>query len=183
MPGFTGFDFLQTLKNPPHVILTTSDKNSAIEAFEYDSIIDYLSKPIDQVRFKKSINKVEKLVNSEKVAHAKVPERPVKAGEHQFYINIDKRLININANEVNFIEAKGDYVLIKLDKQEYTVHTTLGKIIEKLPEDDFFKVHRSYVINLKKIIDIQDNTILIQKSVIPISRSKRSELMSRLNLI
>ncbi|WP_339868407.1 LytTR family DNA-binding domain-containing protein [uncultured Algoriphagus sp.] len=181
MPGFTGFDFVQTLKNPPHIILTSSDRNSAIEAFEYESIIDYLSKPIDQVRFKKAIKKAEKLINS--TGNSSEGENPTKTGEHQFYINIDKRLININTSEVNFIEAKGDYVLIKLDKEEYRVHTTLSKIIEKLPVDIFFKVHRSYVINLKKIIDIQDNTILIQKSVIPISRSKRAELMGKLNLI
>ncbi len=181
MPGFSGFDFIQTLKKPPHIILTTSDQNSAIHAFEYESIIDFLSKPIDPDRLKKAIKKVFKLNKS---AGTTAPQlESDKIDGNQFYINIDKRLIKLNANDVNLIEAKGDYAIIKLDNQEYKVHSTLSKIMEKIPSDSFFQVHRSFIINLHKIIDIQDNTILIQKSVIPISRSRRAELMSKLNLI
>ncbi len=179
MPDFSGFDFVQTLKDPPYIILTTSDRDSAIKAFDYDSIIGYLSKPIDQNLFSKALKKVEKLLKPTRPSSA--PKE--KSDKNQFYINVDKRLIKLNASEVNLIEAKGDYVLIKLDNEEHKVHTTLKKISEKLSSDLFFQVHRSYIINLKKIIDIQDNTILIQKSVIPISRSKRSEFLSRLNLI
>lgn len=181
MPGFSGFDFIQTLKKPPHIILTTSDQNSAIHAFEYESIIDFLSKPIDPVRLKKAIKKAFKLHNS--VANTATQSAPDKLGGNQFYINIDKRLIKLNAKDVNLIEAKGDYAIIKLDTQEYKVHSTLTKIMAKIPSDSFFQVHRSFIINLHKIIDIQDNTILIQKSVIPISRSRRTELMNKLNLI
>ena len=182
MPGFSGFDFIQTLKKPPHIILTTSDHNSAIHAFEYDSIVDFLIKPIDPVRLKKAIQKVFKLNAS--VSKTTPQSEPRKGNTpNQFYINIDKRLIKLNANEVNLIEAQGDYVLIKMDDKEYKVHSTLSKIFEKIASDSFFQVHRSYIINLHKIIDIQDNTILIQKSVIPISRSKRAELMGKLNLI
>lgn len=181
MPGFSGFDFIQTLKKPPHIILTTSDHNSAIHAFEYESIIDFLSKPIDPVRLKRAINKVFKLHKSEVKAVSRSESE--KGDKNQFYINIDKRLIKLNANEVNLIEAQGDYAIIKMDDKDYKVHSTLSKIYEKMPSDSFFQVHRSYIINLHKIIDIQDNTILIQKSVIPISRSRRAELMSKLNLI
>lgn len=181
MPGFSGFDFVQTLKNPPYIILTTSDHNSAIHAFEYESIIDFLSKPIDPDRLKKAIQKVVNLNNSRGKT---LPQLESSKGDsNQFYINIDKRLIKLNTNEVNLIEAQGDYALIKLDNQEYKVHSTLSKIYEKIKSDSFFQVHRSYIINLHKIIDIQDNTVLIQKSVIPISRSRRAELMSKLNLI
>ncbi|RAI94151.1 LytR/AlgR family response regulator transcription factor [Algoriphagus yeomjeoni] len=181
MPGFSGFDFIQTLKKPPHIILTTSDQSIAIHAFDYESIIDFLVKPINPDRLKKAISRVFKLYKKEvKTA----PQTNLDNGDkNQFYINIDKRLIKLNANEVNLIEAQGDYALIKLDNQEFKVHSTLSKIFEKLSPDSFFQVHRSYIINLHKIIDIQDNTVLIQKSVIPISRSRRAELMSRLNLI
>ena len=181
MPGFSGFDFIQTLKKPPHIILTTSDQSIAVHAFEYESIIDFLIKPIDPDRLKKAINKAFKLYNQEDKTTPQL--KSDKGDKNQFYINIDKRLIKLNANEVNFIEAQGDYALIKMDDKEYKVHSTLSKIFEKLSPDSFFQVHRSYIINLHKIIDIQDNTILIQKSVIPISRSRRAELMSRLNLI
>ncbi len=178
MPGFSGFDFLQTLKGSSQIILTTSDKESALKAFEYENIVAFLIKPIDPNRFKKAILKVEKILSIPSVETSTNSK-----GTSQFYINIDKRLIKLNSEDVNMIEAKGDYVLIHLDDKEYRVHTTLSKIKTKLPAEFFFQVHRSYIINLSKIIDIQDNTILIQKFVIPISRSRRAELMNKLNLI
>lgn len=178
MPGFTGFDFLQTLGGSSQIILTTSDKESALKAFEYENIVAFLIKPIDPERFRKAVLKVEKNLT---LSHKVSPISPNVIS--QFYINIDKRLIKLNSEEVNTIEAKGDYVLIQLDDKEYRVHTTLSKIKTKLPTEFFFQVHRSFIINLSKIIDIQDNTVLIQKFVIPISRSRRPELMDKLNLV
>ncbi|PZX60424.1 LytTR family two component transcriptional regulator [Algoriphagus ratkowskyi] len=178
MPGFSGFDFIQTLKSSSQIILTTSDKESALKAFEYDNIVAFLIKPIDPERFKKAVQKARKNLPH---SHNLSPNIPNVSS--QFYINIDKRLIKLNSEEVNMIEAKGDYILIHLDNTEYRVHTTLSKIKSKLPHKSFFQVHRSYIINLSKIIDIQDNTILIQKFVIPISRSRRPELMKKLNLV
>lgn len=81
------------------------------------------------------------------------------------------------------MQAKGDYIHIKTENKNYIVHSTLKKIEEKLPDAMFLKIHRSYIINVKKIIDIEDNSVLIKKEVIPISRSKRPELMKRLDLL
>jgi len=185
MPDFTGFDFIQTLKNPPKIILTTSDKNFALEAFEYDCIVDYLVKPVTLPRFLKAIQKAENSSPSASATTTKVTTdiTTTSSKEKELYINIDRRLIKINFSTINLIEAKGDYILIKTEKQNYTVHSTLKKIEEKLPNDLFLKVHRSYIINFKKIIDIEDNSVLIEKDVIPVSRSNRPELMKRLNLL
>lgn len=180
MPDFTGFDFIQTLKNPPLIIITTSDKESALKAFEFDAIIDFLYKPIDQERFKKSILKAGKILAEAKNKPSSTHQE--KTLDH-FYVNIDKRLIKINSKDVFLVEAEGDYIKINTKKESFRVHTSLSKILEKLPSNIFFQVHRSYIINLNEIIDIQDNTILIEKSVIPISRSKRADLMKRINLI
>ena len=178
MPTFTGFDLLQTLKNPPKVILTTSDKNFAIEAFEYNCIVDYLVKPVTQERFDKAILKAKSFnvvsSNSKKVEKDIIDE---------LYVNIDRRLVKINFATINLIEAKGDYIQIKTDSKNYTVHSTLKKIEDKLPNDLFLKVHRSFIINTTKIIDIEDNSVLIGNNVIPVSRSNRPELMKRLNLL
>ncbi|MDY0781507.1 LytTR family DNA-binding domain-containing protein [Tenacibaculum sp. IB213877] len=184
MPDFTGFDLIQTLKNPPKVILTTSDKNFAIEAFEYDCIVDYLVKPITLPRFLKAIQKAEKFdMPKTKEAKEETSSGKKENSENQLYVNIDRRLIKIEIPSIYLVEAKGDYITIKTDTKNYTVHSTLKKIEEKLPDDLFLKVHRSYVINLKRIIDIEDNSVLIAKDVIPVSRSNRSELMKRLNLL
>jgi len=181
MPDFTGFDFIQTIKNPPKVILVTSDKNFAIEAFEYECIVDYLVKPITAERFEKSVQKASfaQIGSSSPKGTTTVAED----NANEFYVNIDRRLIKIEFNTVTIVEAKGDYIHIKTEGKNYIVHSTLKKIEDKLPKDLFLKVHRSFIINTKKIVDIEDNSVLIGKEVIPVSRTNRPELMKRLNLL
>ena len=182
MPDFTGFDFIDTIKNPPKIVLTTSDPNFAIQAFGYDCIVDYLVKPITPERFQKAIDKAVAI---------KPLSSPVKVSSNQLetssgndlYVNIDRRLIKIDIPSIYLVEAKGDYIQVKTENQNYTVHSTLKKIEEKLPDNLFLKVHRSFIINVDKIIDIEDNSVLIKKDVIPVSRSNRPELMKRLNLL
>ncbi|RIA08546.1 LytTR family two component transcriptional regulator [Flavobacteriaceae bacterium MAR_2010_72] len=182
MPDFTGFDFIQTLKNPPKIILITSDKNFAIEAFEYECIVDYLVKPLSLPRFIKAINKAKSFKIESQETSTTSPNINVSS-DRELFVNIDRRLIKIDIPTIKLIEAKGDYILLKTDSQNYTVHSTLKKIVEKLPDSQFLKVHRSYVINTSKIIDIEDNSVLIDRDVIPVSRSNRPELMRRLNLL
>jgi len=181
MPGFNGFDFIQTIKNPPKIILTTSDSNFAIEAFEYDCIVDYLVKPIELPRFEKAIQKArsKQLMSTNASQSSKVET----TSGNDLYVNIDRRLIKIDIPSIYLIEAKGDYINVKTEDKNYTVHSTLKKIEDKLPDSLFLKVHRSFIINVDKIIDIEDNSVLIKKDVIPVSRSNRPELMKRLNLL
>jgi two-component system response regulator LytT len=193
MPDFTGFDFIQTIKNPPCVILITSDKNFATDAFEYDCIVDYMVKPITEERFLKAVRKAK---SQRTVIDAPAPTAVTAAPAAQetaefkpqdtaseFYVNIDRRLIKIDIATVNVVEAKGDYIHIKTEHKNYIVHSTLKKIEEKLPTSLFLKVHRTYIINTKKIVDIEDNSVLIGKDVIPVSRANRPELMKRLNML
>ncbi len=183
MPAFSGFDLLQTLKNPPKVILISSHANFALEAFEYNCVVDYLEKPINQARLDKAVDKV-KLFSNATNDHIKLPAAPVNENsKSDLYVNIYKRLVKISFESIHLIEAKGDYILIKTDKENYTVHSTLKKIEDKLPEDLFLKVHRSFIINIKKIVDIEDSSVLIGKNVVPVSRSSKPELMKRLNLL
>ena len=186
MPGFTGLDLIKTLKNPPQIILTTSDPQFAIEVFEHEFIVDYLLKPLEINRFKKAISKAEKqqIKISSTEVEKEISSPDSKEGyKNDFYVNIDRRLIKIDIPSIYLVQAKGDYINIKTEDKNYVVHSTLKKIEEKLPESLFLKVHRSYIINIKKIIDIEDNSVLIKKEVIPVSRSKRPELMKRLNLL
>jgi two-component system response regulator LytT len=182
MPQFSGFEFIQTLKSPPLIIITSSDIERAADVFEYESIIDFLRKPVHPDRFQKAINKARKLLATRDKPIATRDERE-KINSNFLFINIDKKLIKLDARKISLLEAKGDYIIITGEQIDYRVHTTLSNLIQKLPAEHFFHVHRSYVINLDKIIDIQDNTILIDKSVIPISRIKRTALMQRLNLM
>jgi len=183
MDNFSGMDFIQTIKSPPKVIMITSDANYALQAFEYDFIVDYLQKPISPERFAKAITKLQKTESNKQpqtITH--IPINNSNTSE-ELFVNIDRRLIKIQMDSILLVEAKGDYIQIKTTNKNYTVHTTLKKIKEKLSEDTFLKVHRSFIINLNKIIDIEDNSILIGTNVIPVSRSNRPTLMKRLNLL
>lgn len=179
LPNFSGFDFVKTIKNPPKVILVTTDKNFAIEAFNYDCISDYLLKPIQEERFEKAIQKVVLLKEKFDVK----TNSKDKFALQDIYVNINKRLIKIDVSTIKFIKANGDYIVIKTDTVNYTVHATLKKIYEKLPNNTFFFIHRSYIININKIIDIKDFTVLIGNDIIPLSKKNRNVLMEKLYLL
>ncbi len=173
MPELSGIDFLKISKSLPYTILITSDPNFALEAYEYN-VTDYLLKPIDTVRFLKAIEKVKSLTAS---------LDSEKSGTEEIYINVDRRLVRLMIDNINIIEAKGDYVMIRTTEKNYIVHSTMKNIEKKLPSHTFIKVHRSYIINKDRIIDIKDNSVLINKDVVPISRSNKEALMKSLNMI
>jgi two-component system response regulator LytT len=133
MPDFTGFDFIQTLKNPPKIILTTSDRELAIDAFEYECIVDYMVKPLSKSRFLKALKKAKNFVLQDE--NKKIEKEESSAND--LYVNIDRRLIKINIPDIFFIEAKGDYINIRTKAKNYLVHSTMKKIIEKLPDELF----------------------------------------------
>ncbi|RKR14191.1 LytTR family two component transcriptional regulator [Maribacter vaceletii] len=182
MPGFTGFDFVETLKKPPKIVLITSDKDLALQAYEYEAIVDYLVKPLTKERFIKCVTKVKTAIQNQAIIES-ASSANNSLGLGELYINIDHRLIKLKFNEILVIQALGDYINIKTENTEYKVHNTLKKIKEKLPTDIFLQIHRSYIINFTKIIDIEDNSVLIDKNVIPISRSNKPKLMQHLNLL
>ncbi|MFS4417799.1 LytR/AlgR family response regulator transcription factor [Maribacter sp. 2307ULW6-5] len=179
MPNFSGIDFLQTLKHPPSIVLTTSDTNFALDAYQYEHIVDYLVKPVTKERFDLALRKI----TGSRTSKAQPLQTGAPDTSNDLYINIDRRLIKLNIPDILLIEAQGDYIVIKTLKNQYKVHTTLKKIREKLPDALFLQIHRSYIINFTQIVDIEDNSVLIEKNVIPISRSNRPELMTRLNLL
>lgn len=182
MPNFTGFDVIETLENPPIIILTSSDTNFALDAFKYDCILDYLVKPIKFKRFQLSIDKLKKHIQNE-LSSDDITKSEVKGNESNLFVNVGRRLVKIGIDTIDLIGSNGDYVNITCDQSNYKVHSTLNNILRKLPDDLFIRVHRSYVINVDKIIDIEDNSLLINKTIVPIGRTHRNELMERLNLL
>ncbi|MDG1812297.1 MAG: LytTR family DNA-binding domain-containing protein [Polaribacter sp.] len=181
MPLLSGFDFIKTLKKATKIILTSSDENYALEAFEYSKVVDYLVKPISKKRFEKSIHKLKSVIIKDSLVRDDSIFKEKQRNE--LYVSIERRLVRVPFSEINFVEAKGDYVKLKTDDESYIIHSTLKKIEAKLPSDNFLKIHRSFVINLSKIIDIKDNSVLLQKEIIPISKSRQIELITRLNIL
>ncbi len=173
MPGLSGFDLLEQLPSMPYVILTTSKIEYAFEAFQYN-VTDYLKKPISLPRFKIAV---------EKVLELKARAKSNSSDERQeIYIKTDGRYIRLPFATISYIENTGDYVKIFTSTQTHIVYTTMKYLEEKLGMQ-FLRVHRSYIVHLDKIVDIEDNTLVISNKVIPISRANKPELMNRLNLL
>ncbi|GAB3741145.1 LytR/AlgR family response regulator transcription factor [Spirosoma lituiforme] len=173
MPELSGFDLLEQLPSTPYVILTTSKIEYAFEAFQYN-VTDYLKKPITLPRFNIAVEKVLEL-------HARSKTNP-SDGPKEIYIKTDGRYIRLPFDNISYIENTGDYVKIFTNTQTHIVYTTMKYLEEKLGLQ-FLRVHRSYIVHLEKIVDIEDNTLVVSNKVIPISRANKPELMNRLNLL
>ncbi len=181
MPDLSGFDILRNYNPNANVVITSSDETKALEAFDFN-VVDYLVKPVTLDKFMRAVNRAKPAVNSPAETPNIQTSNEEFAGE--IFVNVNKRLVKIEVDDICLIEAKGDYILIKLEKGEnQIVHTTLKKITPKLDPDQFIRVHRSFIINTKKIVDIQDSSVLIQKDVIPISKTYKEPFFQKINLI
>ncbi|MFC3880000.1 LytR/AlgR family response regulator transcription factor [Algoriphagus namhaensis] len=106
-----------------------------------------------------------------------------KIVDDSLFLKVDSKLIKVKIEDILYIEAKGDYALFKTKEKGYIVHTTIKHVEQRLSDYNFQKVHRSFVVNIPKIVDIEESNLLIQDKVIPISRANKEALMKRLNLL
>ena len=103
--------------------------------------------------------------------------------ERNIFLKVDSRLVKVKIDDILYVEAKGDYALFKTKDKGYIVHGTMKKFQMRLQDYQFQKVHRSFIVNLNKIVDIEESNLLIEDKVIPISRANKEALMQRLNLL
>lgn len=173
MPKMSGLELIKTLEHLPRIILVTANTNYAIEAFEHE-VTDYIVKPATYARFLKAVKKVQKNKESDKVPSKKANE---------LFVKVNSALMKITMQDILWIEALGDYVTINTISKNYTVYSTLKGIEDKLPKDDFIRIHRSFIVRQDKITAIDDYLVMIDKKSIPVSKSYKEELMKRLNLL
>jgi len=176
MPGLSGLELLDKIQYMPQVVFTTSNIEYAYEAYEYD-VTDFIKKPVSQPRFLKSLEKVLEYKNR---LDAVINE----SAKNEIYIKTDGRYIRIPFLDILYFENVGDYVKLNTENTgNHIIYGTLKSIDARLKHPRFLKVHRSFIVNLDKIKDIQDNTLVIEKKVIPISRAHKPILISSLNLL
>jgi DNA-binding LytR/AlgR family response regulator len=176
MPGMSGLELIQKLGNKrPLIIFTTAKTDYAVEAFELN-VVDYLVKPIVLPRLKQAIEKAKEAVESNK--------QEVKVEEQGFVFVKDNGILKrISIDDILFLEAMGDYVKVHTGQKFHVVHATLKSIEEKLPASKFIRVHRSYIVAINKIDFIQEGTISIGKTSIPVADTHKANLNKRLNLL
>jgi DNA-binding LytR/AlgR family response regulator len=169
MPGLTGISMARSLKAPPLIIFTTAYPQFAVEGFELDAL-DYLVKPYSLERFLTAVNRAQDRLSSGKTERSATRKILVKA---------DKKLYAIDPSSILFLEGQGDYIRIRMEEMNLVVHDTIMKLMESLPEGDFMRIHRSYVVNLKRIGFIEGNRVRIGTHEIAVSPACREELIRR----
>jgi len=163
MPELSGLEMLKTLANPPKVILTTAYSEYALESYEY-GVVDYLLKPIKLDRFIKSINKVvEKF--SEQAGHK---EQNSVTPIHTIFIKEDQVTYQVDADTILYVEAYGNYLKVHTPGKIYITRETMHNMEKKLPENQFMRIHKSYIASLPKIQSISGNRVYINELEIPI---------------
>jgi DNA-binding LytR/AlgR family response regulator len=172
MPELNGLNFIKSIENVEHIILISSNSNYAAESYDY-SVTDYIVKPLSKERFSSAISKVKEVSESIKTS-----------SDRDFaFVKDGTKIVRIDFNEILFIEALADYVQINTVDDRYTVLATMKSMQANLPQNDFFRVHRSYIVRKDKIKIIEDNMILMDKKNIPISRSAKQEFFNTFNFL
>lgn len=174
MPDMNGLELISTLRNPPQIILISYNRYYALDAFQYD-VTDYLLKPISFARFLKAAQKA--LHNINKDYHHE------SAGVHNIFVKIDSLLVNFDVNDIYWLEAFGDYVKIRTYKEVHTVYTTMKTLEEKLPNQEFVRIHRSYIVRIDKIKNISATNLQVLDRIFPIGNSYKKELMDRIVML
>lgn len=186
MPVISGLSFLKSLKDPPAVILTTAYPDYALEGYELN-VVDYLLKPISLERFNTAIDKVRQRLALPKPAVTDttsirnlsgIQSGPVK---NFIFIKSNGKLVKLDFSEIHYIEGMKDYLKIYTHDKVHVIHQTMKNMEEQLPESLFRRVHKSYIVALNAIKQIDGNCIETEKGGVPLSSTYREALLKTID--
>lgn len=177
LPKLKGLDFVRTLQNPPKIILTTAYHQYALEGYDLE-VVDYLLKPIEFSRFLKAVNRVHKQLETVATIH----KHPVQASKQRSarFFNINKKKVKIYLDEILYIESLKEYVRIHTKEKNIVTKFQLGEITDFLADDNFLRIHRSYLVAKDKIEAFSAAEIEINHINLPIGRSYRQLVIKEL---
>lgn len=182
MPMMTGIDFIKTLKNPPKVIITTAYRDYAVEGYELD-IVDYLLKPITFERFFRAIEKYHQLTQKNTVIQKETVNIKSEDDEAFIYVKSNKKHIKIYLKDLLYVESLKDYIKIfTTDESIIVVKQKISLVEEKLPDAQFLRVHRSFLVNKKYISAFTANDLEINNTEIPIGISYKQKVFEELDI-
>jgi DNA-binding LytR/AlgR family response regulator len=186
MPQISGLEFISALENRPLFIFTTAYSQYAVEGFELNAI-DYLVKPIPYHRFIKAVSRVKELIAlKEQPVAANVFSSYGDANENQKFIFVksEHESVKINLDDIQYIQGLKDYLKIHIVNSNKTILTLLSfkELLDKLPPNQFIRVHKSFVVNVNFIRTVQRNRIVIDDIRIPIGESHKAQFLSSLGL-
>jgi two-component system, LytTR family, response regulator len=174
MPELMGTELVQSLRNPPKVIFTTAFKEYALDGFELDAV-DYLLKPVRFERFLKAVNKafpkeIKANVNS-------LPGLEKKTGTDFIYLRVDRKLVKIILSDILYIESAGDYVKIFTKDKSYVTRQTISSVEAMLSENEFIRIHRSFIISVSKIKSFTNELVEIGNKELPVGKLYKNNFL------
>ncbi len=174
MPGLTGLDFIRSMKVKPMIILTTAYPQYALEGFELE-VMDYLVKPIRLKRFVQAVSKAKDLYDLKK----KADNATASVNEEDIFIRADRKYIRIFFKDIQYIKGMKDYVMIFTGKEKYMTAMNIKTTNEQLPDSQFVRVNKSYIVNANFIESIGTDFISIAGEEIPLGRTYRDTFIKK----
>lgn len=175
MPKLSGLKMLESLKNPPQVIITTAYREYAVEGFEMD-VVDYLHKPFSLPRFIQALNKVH-----ERLVHKSDDSSAASIGGRSdpgfIFLKHEGEVIRIEVKDIDYVEAVGDYVQVVTSSNKFLSNLSMKKTMVLLEDSHFYRVHKSFIVNVNKINSISGNMIFLRSKSIPIGGNYRTGFM------
>ncbi len=177
MPEMNGLDFLSSLHEKPLTIITTAHRNFALEGFEL-GVIDYLLKPIKYVRFKSAVDRMIEFLNLRKIESELIADQEIKT----ITIKTGTKTLMLPLKDIAFIQALKDYSIINIsDNRKYVIKGYL-KLIEKIfTQDNFIRVHKSFIVARTHLTNINKNKIDLNGYTIPVGRVFKEDVMKEFN--
>lgn len=182
MPEITGIDFLKSLGPKPQVILTTAYSEYAIQSYEY-GVADYLLKPIEFSRFYKAVSRLLASGNTAVTFNPAPAPAAEPATDQHLFVKADSKVLKVDYADILYVTGKGAYVQIvtKSGKKIMTLQS-MNRMEEVLPGSQFFRVHRSHIVNISHVDAIEGNTLRIGDDMhISLSKSKRDDFIQRID--
>lgn len=176
MPEMSGLELIKSLPRIPETIFITTEGGHAVEAFDLRAQ-DFLVKPVTFERFARAIHRA-----CESIEKKKIPAIPGQ-NPNEIFVKANSRYHKVAFDDILYIEALADYVLVHTTGMRHIVYSTMKAIEEKLPYPNFMRVHRSYIINRDKIQQIEGGTLHVNGKLIPISKTYHEQLFESLNFL
>jgi DNA-binding LytR/AlgR family response regulator len=174
MPRITGLDFLRSLEKPPLTILTTAYHEYALQGYELD-VVDYLLKPISFQHFIRAVQKAGRRLHLPEIAHARSTSqrKPSEAhtDERFLYFRVERKMVKVFVRDICVVESLKDYVQIITTTQKLITKQSMNALELMLPSEEFVRVHRSYIVAVKKISSYTASALEIAGMTIPIGRN------------
>lgn len=176
MPQLSGIEFVRSLRNIPKIIFTTAYKEYAHEGFELD-VIDYLLKPIRFDRFLRAVNKAFPQKQQEVETHGLIPSEENRPATSFIYLRVDRKMIKVLLADILYIESDKDYVKVFTDKGFIITRQTIASVEAMLSENQFIRIHRSYIVSLNKLRSFTAESVEIGNKELPIGKLYRNNFL------